>query len=44
MRTTERVPEYAAEQDVSEEEPLKKGVEATAKEFVDEGEEVCAKP
>jgi len=40
MKITEDVRKYAAEQGVSEEEGLKKGMEAKAKEFVEKGAEV----
>ena len=38
-----RVAAYAAEQGVSEEEALKKGMEEKSKEFVEKGAEVYAK-
>ena len=43
MKITEYVPKYAAEQGIAEEEALKKGMEAKAKEFVEKGGEVYAK-
>jgi phosphomethylpyrimidine synthase len=43
MKITEDVRKYAAEQGVSEEEALKKGMEAKSKEFVEKGAEVYAK-
>jgi len=43
MKITEDVRQYAAEQGVSEEEALKKGMEAKSKEFVEKGAEVYAK-
>ena len=43
MKNTEDVSKYAAEQGVSDEEPLKKGMEAKSKEFVEKGAEVYAK-
>jgi phosphomethylpyrimidine synthase len=41
MKTTEA--KYAAEQGVSEEEALKRGMEAKSKEFVENGAEVYSK-
>ena len=43
MKITEDVRRFAAEQGVSEEEALKKGMEAKSKEFVEKGAEVYAK-
>jgi phosphomethylpyrimidine synthase len=43
MKITEDVRKYAAEQGVSEDEALKKGMEAKSKEFVEKGAEVYAK-
>jgi phosphomethylpyrimidine synthase len=43
MKITEDVRKYAAEQDVAEEEALKKGLEQKAEEFVEKGAEVYAK-
>ncbi len=43
MKITEDVRKYAAEQGLAEEEALKKGMEAKAKEFVEKGAEVYAK-
>jgi phosphomethylpyrimidine synthase len=43
MKITEDVRKYATEQGVSEEEALKKGMEAKSKEFVEKGAEVYAK-
>ena len=43
MKITEDVRKYAAEQGVSEEEALKKGMEEKSKEFVQKGAEVYAK-
>jgi phosphomethylpyrimidine synthase len=43
MKITEDVRKYAAEQGIAEEEALKKGMEAKAKEFVKKGAEVYAK-
>jgi phosphomethylpyrimidine synthase len=43
MKITEDVRKYAAEQGVSEEEALKKGMEEKSKEFVEKGAEVYAK-
>jgi phosphomethylpyrimidine synthase len=43
MKITEDVRKYAAEQGIAEEEALKQGMEAKAKEFVDKGAEVYAK-
>ena len=43
MKITEDVRKYAAEQGVSEEEALKKGMEEKSKEFVDKGAEVYTK-
>jgi phosphomethylpyrimidine synthase len=43
MKITEDVRKYAAEQGIAEEEALKKGMEAKAKEFVEKGAEVYAK-
>ena len=40
---TEDVRKYAAEQAISEEEALKKGMEEKSKEFVEKGAEVYAK-
>ena len=40
---TEDVRKYAAEQVISEEEALKKGMEMKSKEFVEQGAEVYAK-
>jgi phosphomethylpyrimidine synthase len=43
MKITEDVRKYAAEQGVSEQEALKKGMEAKSKEFVEQGAEVYTK-
>ncbi len=43
MKITEDVRKYAAEQAISEEEALKKGMEEKSKEFVEKGAEVYAK-
>lgn len=43
MNITEDVRNYAAGQGISEEEALKKGMEAESKEFVEQGVEVYAK-
>jgi phosphomethylpyrimidine synthase len=43
MKITEDVRKFAAEQGVTEEEALKKGMEEKAKEFVEKGSEVYAK-
>ena len=43
MTITEDVRKYAAEQAISEEEALKKGIEEKAAEFVEKGAEVYAK-
>ncbi|MEA3208871.1 MAG: phosphomethylpyrimidine synthase [Chthoniobacter sp.] len=43
MKITEDVRKYAAEQAISEEEALKKGMEEKSKEFVEQGAEVYAK-
>ncbi len=43
MKITEDVRKYAAEQGIAEEEALKKGMQAKAKEFVEKGAEVYAK-
>ena len=43
MKITEDVRKYAAEQGVSEEEALKRGIEEKSKEFVEKGAEVYAK-
>jgi phosphomethylpyrimidine synthase len=43
MKITEDVRKYAAEQGLSEEEALKKGMDAKSKEFVEKGAEVYAK-
>ena len=43
MKITEDVRKYAAEQDIAEEEALKKGMEEKSKEFVEKGAEVYAK-
>src|SRR6202041_1382852 len=43
MKITEDVRKYAAEQGVSEQEALQKGMEAKSKEFVEKGAEVYAK-
>ena len=43
MKITEDVRKYAAEQGVSEEEAIKKGMEAKSKEFVEKGAELYAK-
>ena len=40
MKITEDVRQYAAEQGVSEEEALKKGMKEKAREFADKGAEV----
>ena len=42
-KISEDVRQYAAEQGVSEEEALKKGMEEKSKEFVEKGAEVYAK-
>ena len=43
VNITEDVRKYAAEQAISEEEALKKGMEDKSKEFVEKGAEVYAK-
>ena len=43
MKITEDVRKYAAEQGVSEEEALKKGMEEKSREFVKKGAEIYAK-
>jgi phosphomethylpyrimidine synthase len=43
MKITEDVRKYAAEQGVSEEEALQRGMEEKSKEFVERGAEVYAK-
>ncbi len=43
MKITEDVRKFAAEQGVSEEEALKKGLEAKSQEFVDKGAELYSK-
>jgi len=43
MKITEDVRKYAAEQAISEEEALKKGMEEKSKEFVEQGAEVYTK-
>ena len=43
MKITEDVGKYAEEQGVSDEEALKRGMEAKSKEFVEKGAEVYAK-
>ncbi|MGD0086153.1 MAG: phosphomethylpyrimidine synthase ThiC [Verrucomicrobiota bacterium] len=43
MKITEDVRKYAAEQGIAEEEALKKGMEAKAKEFAEKGNELYAK-
>ena len=43
MKITEDVRKYAAEQGVSDEAALKKGMEAKSKEFVEKGAQVCTK-
>jgi phosphomethylpyrimidine synthase len=43
MKITEDVRRYAADQGVSKEEALKRGMEAKSKEFVEKGAEVYAK-
>jgi phosphomethylpyrimidine synthase len=43
MKLTEDVRKYAAEQGVSEEEALKRGMEEKSKEFFENGAEVYAK-
>jgi len=43
VNITEDVRQYAAEQAISEEEALKKGMEEKSKEFVENGAEICAK-
>ncbi len=43
MKITEDVRKYAAEQGMSEQEALKRGMEAKSKEFVEKGAEVYAK-
>jgi phosphomethylpyrimidine synthase len=43
MNIAEHVRKYAAEQAISEEQALKKGMEEKSKEFVDKGAEVYAK-
>jgi phosphomethylpyrimidine synthase len=43
MKITEDVRKFAAEQGVTEEEALKKGMEEKAKEFVEKGAEVYTK-
>ncbi len=43
MKLTEDVRKYAAEQGITEEEALKRGMEEKSKEFVEKGAEVYAK-
>jgi phosphomethylpyrimidine synthase len=43
MRVTEDVRRYAAQQGVSEEEAVKRGLKEKAKEFVEKGSDVYAK-
>jgi phosphomethylpyrimidine synthase len=43
MKITEDVRKYAAEQGVTEEEAVKRGLEAKSREFVEKGAEVYAK-
>ena len=43
MKNTEDVRKHAADQAISEEELVKKGMEEKSKEFVEKGVEVCAK-
>ena len=43
MKITEDVRKCAAEQGIAEEEPLKHGMEAKSKEFLEKGAEVYAK-
>jgi phosphomethylpyrimidine synthase len=43
MKITEDVRKYAAEQSISEEEALQRGMEEKSKEFVEAGAEVYAK-
>ena len=43
MKITEDVRKFAAEQGISEDEALKKGMEEKSKEFVQKGAEVYAK-
>jgi len=43
MKIAEIVRKYAAEQAISEEEALKKGMEEKSKEFAENGADVCAK-
>jgi len=43
MKITEDVRKYAAEQNITEEEALKKGMEQKSKEFVEKGAEVYTK-
>lgn len=43
MKITEDVRQYAAEQSVTAEEALKKGMEEKSKEFVEKGAEIYAK-
>ncbi len=43
MKITEDVRKYAAEQGIAEDEALKRGMEAKAKEFVEKGAEVYGK-
>ena len=43
MKITEDVRKYAAEQGVSEEEALKKGMEEKSREFIEKGSEIYAK-
>ena len=43
MKITEDVRKYAAEQGVSENEALESGLKEKAKEFADNGAEICAK-
>jgi phosphomethylpyrimidine synthase len=43
MKITEDVRKYAAEQGLSDEEAVKKGMEEKSKEFVEKGAEVYAK-
>ena len=44
MKITEDVRKYAAEQAISEEEALARGMAEKSKEFVDKGAELYAKP
>ena len=43
MKITEAVRQYAAKHGIAEEEALKEGMEAKAREFVEKGAEVYAK-